>query len=158
GLRTNGDLPMAPVMSTTATHPLRRRLTDGIIAADRFVRLHFLFFTALWPVLGAASVRQSFTKSELAGLLAVICGFHVYAFVLNDVVDLPIDRTNPERRQDPLVRGAIPRGSALTIALLQPVLTAGITMWVGGSVRAQATLLACYAFMGAYNVWGKRCP
>src|SRR5262249_20816812 len=88
----------------------------------------------------------------------VVCGFHVFAFVLNDVMDLPIDRTNPDRRHDPLVRGAITRGWALTIALLQPVLTAGITMGLGGSARAQATLVACYGLLGAYNFWGKRCP
>jgi 4-hydroxybenzoate polyprenyltransferase len=31
-------------------------------------------------------------------------------------------------------------------------------MWLGGTWRAHVTLAAGFALMGAYNLWGKRCP
>lgn len=135
-----------------------RRTWDGVLETDRLVRLHQLFFSALWPLLGAASVRGDLSASELGGLLAVMLCFHIYTYLLNDVIDLPIDRTQPQRQGDPLVRGSIRPSTALLIALLQPGLTIPITIWLGGTLRAHMTLAAGFAMMGAYNLWGKRCP
>jgi 4-hydroxybenzoate polyprenyltransferase len=135
-----------------------RRIRDMVLAADRFVRLHYIFFTCVWPLLGAASVGRDFTSGEISGLLAVILCFHAYAFLLNDVVDLPIDRAHPFRQNDPLVRGTIRPSRALLIALVQPVLTIPLTMWLGGTWRAHAILAAGFVLMAVYNVWGKRCP
>jgi 4-hydroxybenzoate polyprenyltransferase len=129
-----------------------------VLDLDRLVRLHQLFFTAVWLLLGAASVRPDLSASELAALLVVMLCFHVYTYVLNDVIDLPIDRTQPQRRDDPLVRGSIRPSTALLIALIQPVLTVPVTMWLGGGLEAHVTLAFGFAMMGAYNLWGKRCP
>jgi 4-hydroxybenzoate polyprenyltransferase len=125
---------------------------------DGLVRLHFLFFTCLWPLLGAASVRRDGSWGDVLAMLAPVACFHVYAFVLNDVIDLPIDRTNPSRRRDPLVRGAISPRLALALALVQPVVAIALTMAIGGDIRTHAALLVAFVAMGVYNLWGKRCP
>jgi hypothetical protein len=44
------------------------------------------------------------------------------------------------------------------IALVQPALTVPLTVWLGGTWWAHATLAIGFVLMGAYNVWGKRCP
>lgn len=134
------------------------RLWSGVLVVDRLVRVHQLFFTAVWLLLGAASVRPDLSSSELAGLLLVMLCFHVYTYVLNDVIDLPIDRTQPQRRDDPLVRGSIRPSTALLIALLQPVLAVPLTMLLGGTTQAHVTLAFGFVMMGVYNLWGKRCP
>jgi len=129
-----------------------------VLGADRLVRIHFLSFSALWPLLGATTVRRSLTIADVTGLVAVTVCFHVYTMLFNDVVDLPIDRTQPKRQQDPLVRGAIKPWQVLVIAFVQPLLTVPLTIWMGGSGSAHATLGAGFVLMAAYNLWGKRCP
>jgi 4-hydroxybenzoate polyprenyltransferase len=129
-----------------------------VLDADRFVRIHFLFFSCLWPLLGAVSVGRDGSVARLTMLLLVAVSFHVYAFVLNDVIDLPIDRTQPRRLRDPLVRGAIRPSQALALALIQPALAIALTVWLGGGLRELAILAVAFGAMGAYNLWGKRCP
>jgi 4-hydroxybenzoate polyprenyltransferase len=96
--------------------------------------------------------------ARLTLLLLVAVAFHVYAFVLNDVIDLPIDRTQPRRLRDPLVRGAIRPSQALALALIQPALAILLTVWLGGGLRELGILAVAFGAMGAYNFWGKRCP
>jgi len=144
------------VSSESVVHTFHRAWT-GVLFFDRFVRLHQLFFTAVWALLGAASVGRDLALGELSALLGVVLAFHVYTYVLNDVIDLPIDRTQPQRSGDPLVSGAIQPWQALLIALVQPVVALLLTTRLGGSWRADATLLGGFALMGAYNLWGKRC-
>ena len=134
-----------------------RRAWNRILAVDRFVRLYLLFYTATWVLLGASSVRQGLTLGQLGALLGVTLCIHIYTYVLNDVIDLPIDRTQSARRDDPLVRGDITRRSALLIALIQPLLTIPLTSFLGGSSAGYGTLAAAFVTMGAYNLWGKRC-
>lgn len=135
-----------------------RRAGAWVREADRFVRLHLLFFTAAWTLLGAASVTRRLSAFELTVILAVTLCFHVYAYVLNDVIDLAIDRHQPPRQRDPLVRGAIRPSQALLFALIQPLLTIPLTNSLSGTSAAHATLMSGFALMGAYDVWGKRCP
>src|SRR4029450_2933215 len=84
-----------------------RRAWNRILATDRFVRLYLVFFTATCVLLGAASVPHDVTIGQLTALLGVTLCFHIYTYTLNDVVDLSVDRMNPARRQDFLVRGAL---------------------------------------------------
>ena len=131
-----------------------RRLWHGTLQVDRFIRLHQLFFTAIWLLLGAASVERTLRPAEFIALLGVILAFHVFTYVLNDVIDLPIDRTQPRRQDDPLVRGSIKPRHALFLALAQPVVAASLTWLAGGTVWAYAVLAAGMGLMGVYNLWG----
>lgn len=146
------------MLDVPAGRPVWSRTWAAVQTADRFVRIHYLSFSAMWPLLGATTVHQQLRPSELAALLAVTLGFHVYAMLFNDVIDLPIDRTQPKRQRDPLVRGTIAPWQAMAIALLQPAATVPLTMWLGGSLRAHAVLGVGFALMAVYNLWGKRCP
>lgn len=137
---------------------LLRRFRTGVLEADRFARIHFLFFSGLVPLLGAATVRRPLSPGQVILLLGVAVCFHVYAYVLNDVIDLPIDRTQPARQQDPLVRGAIRPWQALAVALGMVPLTIPLTHALGGGIAAHAILGAGFGLMAVYNLWGKRGP
>src|SRR3712207_6301146 len=82
---------------------LRLRLLD----VYRFIRFSALGASAILPLLGAATVQPRLSQPSIGGLLAVALAFHVFAYVLNDVIDLPLDRTEVLRRAFPLVRGAV---------------------------------------------------
>ncbi len=127
-------------------------------ALDRFTRIHFVGYTSLWALLGAASVDPSRPLGFWLGLAALGTAFHFYGGVLNDVVDLPIDRTQPARAADPLVMGTISRAQALAFALLQLPLAFGLVLWLGGGLEASAWLAGAAAWMAVYDGFGKRCP
>jgi 4-hydroxybenzoate polyprenyltransferase len=133
-----------------------RRAWNWILAIDRFVRLYLVFFTATCVLLGAASIPHDLTIGQLSALLGVTLCFHIYTYTFNDVVDLSIDRINPARRQDLLVRGALTPGQVLLIAFVQPLLAILLTASLGAGAAAYVTLAAAFVLMGAYNVWGKR--
>ena len=61
-------------------------------AVGLFVRLSALGTTLAVVLLGAASVSPALPWATAAVLVIVAVGFHVYFFVSNDVIDLPVDR------------------------------------------------------------------
>ena len=127
-----------------------------MMKVDRFIRLHFISFSCMLPLLGASTVRRQLRPDEIFALLGVGMCFHIFAYVLNDVIDLPIDRTQALRQTDPLVRGTIRPWQALAVAVVQIPLTIPLTMWLGGGVAADVALLAGFAGLTIYNLWGKR--
>lgn len=122
-----------------------------------FIRFPALSFTALLPLVGAGSVTPHVSLSRALALLAVAVMFHIFAYVLNDVVDLPLDRTDVWRADYPLVRQAVHPGWALLIALVQVPLALLTTFAMGWGLAAHAALAAALALMAVYNLWGKRC-
>jgi len=60
------------------------------------VRLSVAGFSAMLPILGAISTGVPPAPLTLVGLVAVAMLFHVYAYLLNDVIDLDVDRREPQ--------------------------------------------------------------
>ncbi len=122
-----------------------------------FIRFPALSYTALLPLLGAGSVSPAFGVGHLLPLLAVAVMFHTFAYVINDLVDLPLDRTERWRADYPLVRRSITPDAALAVALLQ-VPGAFVTTWLmEWAAEAHVMLLTALSMMTVYNLWGKRC-
>jgi 4-hydroxybenzoate polyprenyltransferase len=93
---------------------------------------------------------------EIGLLLAVAACFHGYAYVSNDLIDLPVDRLQPMRQHYPLVRGAIKPWQAWAIAVL--CLLGAFILCGQLASRPYAVLAVAFLLMTAYNLWGKRCP
>jgi 4-hydroxybenzoate polyprenyltransferase len=124
-------------------------------SVTQFIRASALGATVEMSMVGAATVGGPGLRTAFA-LLIVATSFHVFAYVLNDVVDLPIDRTEDRRRGTPLVRGTVRPGAALRIALVQVPVAVGLALATGAGRDAIAALLVAFAAMAYYDVRGKR--
>ena len=122
----------------------------------RFGRFSVLGFSVMLPLIGAAAVSRALSGAQLVALTAVGFAFHIFAYVSNDVFDLPIDRTQPLRADSPLVRGLVPPSLALAIALIPVPVACVIQLWAGGRPAASAMLMVGMGLMLLYNLYGKR--
>ncbi len=82
-------------------------------------RLFNMGLTAVAPVLGALSMWNVGTLSFLKLFILFIIGglAHAYGFVLNDVIDIRVDKLSKDLSARPLVRGSITRRRATFFAL-----------------------------------------
>lgn len=135
--------------------PRIRRL-HRLQAVALFFRLSVFGATAVMVLLGAASTSPHLPAGAALGLLAIAACYHVFAYLLNDVVDLPIDRHEPRRAISPLVRGTVRPAVALAIALAQVPVGLAIAGLTPGGPRAAASLGASFALMAVYDLFGKR--
>ncbi|HME69055.1 MAG TPA: UbiA family prenyltransferase, partial [Myxococcota bacterium] len=151
-----------------------RSFCKRLVLLDRFVRLHYFGFTSMLILLGAAAVspvtdpaaastNSGPDKFLVGGLLLVGLCFHIYSYVLNDVIDLDLDRTQRRRRLDPLVRGFVSREVALAFALLQFPLAFLLTLHLVhfqliANTPAFTALGVGFLLILVYNLWGKVCP
>jgi 4-hydroxybenzoate polyprenyltransferase len=138
----------------TAQSATRHWLT----AAALFIRAAALPFSLVLPLLGAGTVSQAPSRLQTLALIGLALSFHVFAYVVNDIVDLPVDRTQALRQQYPLVAGNIKPGTALAIALLQVPLAALITFSLHPGSNAYVALVGAFCLLAAYDIWGKRVP
>jgi 4-hydroxybenzoate polyprenyltransferase len=122
----------------------------------QFVHLRRFAFTVFLPLMGAATAAGQVTSAHIFTILVMAFSFHVFTYVLNDVIDLSVDRLMPKRAGHPLVRGEIAPKTALGIALLQiPLLL--LTAWLTGiSTLAIVALVVAILCMAIYDLWGKR--
>ena len=135
-----------------------RSIGRALFMGGVFIRFTYLGFTTVMVLLGAASATLPHGNIPVPALLAVATGFHAFAYVMNDVIDLPLDRETPSRAMFPLVRGTVQPSQALTFALAMIPLTVGITALQGGTYRSYVALAVAFAMLAVYNLWGKRNP
>lgn len=113
-------------------------------------------FGPLLTGVGSVADRDSPpSPATITVVLGVGLAFHVYAYVLNDVIDLPIDRTEPRRSEFPLVTGRISRSRALAVALGCVPIGLGLAA-VHAPDGSVVVLAVAYGAMAVYDVWGKR--
>jgi len=123
-----------------------------------FLRFEYLSVAVIFPLLGAATAEEHLDGFHLLGILGVALAFHIYVSLLNDIIDLPLDRTNPARAHYPLVSGVISPVTALIITLLQIPLAAAVIYWQSGPLAAYLAAAVAFGMMTIYNIWGKRSP
>jgi 4-hydroxybenzoate polyprenyltransferase len=126
-----------------------------VFQSFRFIRGSTLGFTLTLPVAGAATVGPVGGVDALL-VMAPALAFHIFIYVLNDVVDLPLDRSEPRRREFPLVTGAISPRAALTVALAVVPVGLGTAVLSGAPAPALAVLALAFVAGAGYDVWGKR--
>ncbi len=125
-------------------------------AVALFFRLSVFGATAVMALLGAASTSPQLPAGAALSLLAIATCYHIFAYLLNDVVDLPIDRHEPRRAISPLVRGTVRPGVAMAVALASVPLGLVIAGLTPGGHRAAASLAVSFALMAIYDLFGKR--
>lgn len=131
------------------------RLWRLVLDVGAFVRFAVLGGTLVIALLGAGSAGVEVTAVSLLLLLLGSAAFHNYTYVLNDLIDLPIDRTEPRRAGSPLVRGAVRPWQALLFMVLQIPIPFVVTAVLGGDGLAYGILAAALVLMTIYDIWGK---
>jgi 4-hydroxybenzoate polyprenyltransferase len=143
------------------------RFCQRLFDADRFLRIHYVAFSLMLVLLGAFALGLLPKSPDyalyldgwyLAALLGVAICFHIWAFVLNDVMDFEIDLKQERRQNDPLVGHRIARSSALGLAVACVPTALILTFLMRAPLEAYEILILGIALMAAYNRWGKRCP
>jgi 4-hydroxybenzoate polyprenyltransferase len=123
-----------------------------------FLRFEYLSVAVIFPLIGSATATAPLTGFQLLGILGGAFAFHIYVSLLNDIIDLPLDRTNPARAAYPLVSGRISLNTALAITLIQIPVAAAIIYWQSGPPSAYFAMAVALGMMTIYNIWGKRSP
>lgn len=135
-----------------------RNIWQRTLPWQQFIRFGVFSGTAVLPLLGVATVSPLLTVSQFIGLLLVALSFHIFAYVLNDVVDLPVDRLNKAREADPLVMGTVKPRDALIFALAQLPVALLLTAFLEGGGLSYFILLVAFAMLAIYDIWGKLNP
>ena len=121
-----------------------------------FLRFEYLSVAVIFPLIGSATSTTHLTGFHLLGILGGAFAFHIYVSLLNDIIDLPLDRTNPARADYPLVSGRISLSIALFITLTQIPIAMSVIYWQSGSTTAYFAMALAFGMMTIYNIWGKR--
>jgi 4-hydroxybenzoate polyprenyltransferase len=127
-------------------------------------RLFNMGLTGVAPVLGALSMWTTGTLSlpQLMVLFFIGCLAHSYGFVLNDVIDLNLDKLSIELISRPLVRGSITRKRAAWFALFCMIGSFILSiLFYSGPVQYTilfAILLLAYFLATVYDITSKKFP
>ncbi len=116
--------------------------------------------TAIAPVMGAVAMHE---VRLLPLVLLFLAGFfgHTYGFVLNDIVDLRIDRSSADISDRPLVAGTVSLQEAWTFALLSMAASfviAGVLAWHWYSWPPIVFLALSALSITIYDLISKRYP
>ena len=130
--------------------------TQSWTTLSHFLRFEYLSVAVIFPLMGSATATTQLTGFHLLGILGGAFAFHIYVSLLNDIVDLPLDRTNPARAAYPLVSGRISSNTALVITLIQIPIAAAVIYWQASSLTAYFAMAVALGMMTIYNIWGKR--
>ncbi len=135
---------------------LQRATAWDFRSVYRFGRFSAISFSLMTVLVGAATADPDISTGLIAGLTIIGVCFHLFAYIHNDVCDLPIDRSEPQRQESPLVMGTIDPKTALVVGLAQIPLAFGVHLYLGGGVGSGASLATAFILLAAYNQWGKR--
>lgn len=139
---------------------LLRMLRDYI----EITRLFNMGLTAIAPVLGALSMWNvgSLKLWELF-ILFIIGGLaHSYGFVLNDVIDIKVDKLSKELTTRPLVRGSITRQRASLFAVSCMIGSLLLSLVFYSNLLSYLLLIfiliVAYIFATVYDIASKKYP
>lgn len=125
-------------------------------SVKQFIHLRRFAFSVFLPLMGAGTAAGQATPAQILLIIVTAFQFHIFTYVLNDVIDLPVDRLMAKRATHPLVRGRISSKTALMVALIQTPLIL-VELWLAeSSPYALSALFAAILCMAIYDIWGKR--
>lgn len=78
------------------------------------------------PIIGALSLRQTLSLSQLLALAGIGMSAHFFGFVLNDLIDYRLDQNNPYRQGSLLVTGEVKHWQAWGFVLIQIPIAMGL--------------------------------
>jgi 4-hydroxybenzoate polyprenyltransferase len=135
---------------------------NKIVAYARLLRIPGLGGLAIPPVIGAISVGH-YVLSDLAILFVIGALAALYGFILNDYVDVEVDKLSEELHGKPLVSGDISKKTALMICVFFILLSFLIIflLWYGETLDylkfgALLSIFLAGTLGSLYNFYGKK--
>ncbi len=120
--------------------------------------------TAIAPVLGALSMWDvgSLELWKLCVLFLIGSMSHIYGFVINDVIDIRLDKLSKDLSARPLVRGSITRRAAVVFAVSCMIVSFLLSLVFFSDLYRYLVLagilLLAYFLATVYNVASKKYP
>lgn len=132
-------------------------LKNKILGYLQLLRLHTAATTALTPVIGGLIMGQR--DIFLLSILFII-GFlyHVYGFVLNEYIDIDVDKKSKDLNKKPLISGIVPKNHALFIAFSSCIGGFILTIYFFTDVFSVLFLIFAFIFGSIYDFYGKKIP
>jgi 4-hydroxybenzoate polyprenyltransferase len=130
---------------------------ERIIDYLRLIRPQGAAHTGVFPLL-AALIMNGRDPVLLFVLFLIGVFGHIHGYVLNDYVDIELDRKVSELKKKPLVKGIIPKSHAVFVIIFTLFFSYFLTIIFFFSV-APLILLTLSAILSViYNVYGKKFP
>jgi 4-hydroxybenzoate polyprenyltransferase len=82
--------------------------------------------------------------------------YHIYGFVLNEYIDIEVDKKSLDLQKKPLVSGLIPKEHALVISFLAAISSSLLTIIFFPSIFTILFILLAIVLGGIYDVYGKK--
>jgi len=127
---------------------------DKIKEYTRFMRLKAMGLSTI-AIFGALSVKGSIELWHFIILFLIGIHFNILGFVLNDFVDVKIDKRSKELSERPLVKGTISIKTAKIISLICYIIIFGLTMIFFRDLFSFLILSFSVALGTVYDIWGK---
>ncbi|MDH7506732.1 MAG: UbiA family prenyltransferase [Candidatus Thermoplasmatota archaeon] len=133
------------------------KLKNMLIGYFQLFRLQTAAATALTPFIGALVAGQD---DIFILFILLIIGFlyHIYGFVLNEYVDIEVDKKSNDLKDKPLVSGFIPRINAFLIVILSIFFTCFLTVFFFTKILPVLFLILALFLGGIYDIFGKKIP
>jgi 4-hydroxybenzoate polyprenyltransferase len=138
-------------MKRFGSQAYRRVRQAGQVGRAPLIGVSLYFATAGY----ATGSGRPWLTWTFALLICVTVAFHVAVYLLNDVVDLPFDRTEPRRAASPMVTGQLRRRTALFASLVLAALALCLAGWLGWRCALATGISIVCLFV--YDGFGKRC-
>jgi len=133
------------------------KIRDKLIAYARLCRLQATGLIATLSVIGAAVAGQK--DPFLLGVVFTIGVFyHVFLYVLNDYIDLEVDKKSKDLQRKPLVSGAIPKQNALIVTGFAIVIMYTLTIVFFPYIQSLLALSFAVLLGFIYDCFGKKMP
>jgi 4-hydroxybenzoate polyprenyltransferase len=132
-------------------------LRKKILGYLQLLRLQTAAATALTPVIGALVMGQ---RDIFLLFILFVIGFlyHVFGFVLNEYIDIDVDKKSVDLKKKPLISGIIPRGYAMFITIFSGFFACFLTIIFFPSLLPILFLLFALLLGGIYDIFGKKIP
>jgi len=128
----------------------------NVISYLQLFRLQTAAVTAITPVIGGLLMNQ---REPLPLLVLFLVGllYHVFGFVLNEYIDIEVDKKSADLKKKPLVSGVITKSTALSIVIISSVSACTLLALFQSALPLILFLLALS--LGAlYDIYGKKMP
>ncbi|KYK25380.1 hypothetical protein AYK24_04975 [Thermoplasmatales archaeon SG8-52-4] len=121
----------------------------------RLFRLHTGAATASAPLIGGIIMGQRQIPA-LVVLFIIGIFYHIFGFVLNEYVDVNVDKKSDDLKEKPLVRGSISKKQALYIVIISIICSYFFILIFFRSIYTLSFLSLSLIFGGLYDIYGKK--